>query len=127
MIYLPLSTAVWCSGMFVQQIGWAVECSLPMTMSLEQFPSYCFLPPANEVWGKVMFLHLSVIGLSGVVCPIVCWDTHSRDQRQTPPRQTPIGQTPPGQTTHPRILWDTVNKWVVLECILVYNHSRFCK
>ena len=51
------------------------------------------LPPANEVWGKVIFLHLSVIVFTGGV---------------------------PGQV-HPR-LGDTGNKRAVrilLECILV--------
>ena len=60
---------------------------------------YIFLPPAKEVWDKVIFLPLSVILFTGGVYPIAFWDT--------PP---PPGQTPPG------------NKWVVhilLECILV--------
>ena len=45
------------------------------------------LPPANEVWGKVMFLHLSVshsvhMG-SGVYTPQA--DTPQAETRQTPP------------------------------------------
>ena len=35
-------------------------------------------------WGKVMFLHVSVILLTGRVCPSACWDTH------------PAGPDPPG-------------------------------
>ena len=30
------------------------------------------LQPTNEVWGKVMFLHLSVILFTRSVCPIAC-------------------------------------------------------
>ena len=39
---------------------------------------YAFLSPANEVWGKVIFLHLSVIlfTVGGGVCLSACWDTH---------------------------------------------------
>ena len=62
---------------------------------MEEDVKSALLPPANEVWGKVMFLHLSVILF-----------------------------TPPPPTPHPGILRDTVNKWVVyilLECILVSN------
>ena len=40
-------------------------------------------------WGKVMFLHVSVILFTGGVCLSACWDT-------TPPEQTPPGQAPPG-------------------------------
>ena len=32
------------------------------------YQEYDYLPPANEVWGKVMFLHLSVILFTGGVC-----------------------------------------------------------
>ena len=64
------------------------------------------LRPANEVWGKVMFLHLSVILFIGVGC-----GRHL-------PRQTPSWQTPPRADPPKRQL-----KWVVhilLECILVF-------
>ena len=61
------------------------------------------LPLANEVWGKVIFLHLSVIlftgrGVPGQVHPPARYKVH-----------------PPG---------DTGNKWAVrilLECILVWK------
>ena len=76
-----------------------------------------FLPPANEVRGKVMFLHLCVILFMGVG-----GSAHPRPQMQTsyglgrPPwMQTPlgwadppdadpsrVGQTPPPQDTDPR-------------------------
>ena len=65
---------------------------------------FSFLPPANEVWGKVMFLHLSVILFTvGFVFQ------HAMEQ-------TPL----------PRILQDTVNKRAVrilLECILAIHLS----
>ena len=54
-------------------------------------------------WGKVMFLHVSVILLTEGVCPIACWDT-TQDQRQAPPPPPPA-DTPPGpgtpQSRHP--------------------------
>ena len=43
-----------------------------------QYASYWnayLLPPANEVWGKVIFLHLFVILFTGGVCLSACWDT----------------------------------------------------
>ena len=53
-----------------------------------------FLPPANEVWGKVMFLHLSVILFTGGVSARLHAGMHTPSGRH-PPRQTPsLGQTP---------------------------------
>ena len=46
------------------------------------------LPPANEVWGKVIFLHLSVILFTG---------------GQGVPRQVPPRQVHPGQVHHPAL------------------------
>ena len=48
--------------------------------------TYFPIPPSplNEVWGKVIFLHLPVFLFTGV-CPIACWDTPP-DQRQASPR-----------------------------------------
>ena len=47
-------------------------------------------------YGKVMFLHLSVILSTGGVCPSACWDT---PPRQTPPGRHPLwADTPSGQT-----------------------------
>ena len=53
------------------------------------------LPAANEVWGKVIFLHLSVILFTGGVCPIACWDTPTRDRGRSPGSKPPPEQTPP--------------------------------
>ena len=58
--------------------------------------SVVFLPPANEVWSKVIFLHLSVShsvhgGVPGQVPP-----------RQVHPRQVhPTGQVQPPQQVQP--------------------------
>ena len=58
---------------------------------------YFLLPPANEVWGKVIFLHLFVILFTGGVCLSACWDT------TTPLEQTPLqDQAPPQEQTSPR-------------------------
>ena len=102
-----------------------------------------FLLPANEVWGSVIFLHLSVILFTAGVCLSACWDTHppgSRHpwSRHPPPRsrhppweQTPLEQTPSPRSRHPPMgadppaqcmLGDTVNKravCILLECNLV--------
>ena len=43
-------------------------------------------------YGKVMFLHLSVILSMGGVCPSACWDT---PPDRHPQADTPSGQTPP--------------------------------
>ena len=53
-------------------------------------------------WGKVMFLHLSIILLTGRVCLSACWDTPpswaDTAPRQTPPwAHTPLGRHPPVQ------------------------------
>ena len=75
------------------------------------------LPPANEAWGKVIFLHLSVILFTGGV----------PGQVHPPGRNTSLGRyTPPGRYTPIPIsaCWHTVNKRAVrilLECILVYT------
>ena len=74
-----------------------------------------YLPPANEVWGKVMFLHLSAILFTverGI--PHLGTPPQADPPRQTPPRhilppsrQTPQGRIPPPETateaggTHP--------------------------
>ena len=38
----------------------------------------CSLPPANEVWGKVMFLHLCVILFTEGLCPSMHHRSHDR-------------------------------------------------
>ena len=55
----------------------------------------------NEVVAKVIFLHLSVILLTGRgVCLSACWNTTPPEQ--TPPRaDTPQEQTPPRADTAP--------------------------
>ena len=47
---------------------------------------HIFLPPANEVWGKVIFLHLSLILFTGGSTP---------QQVSPPTRYTPGPGTPP--------------------------------
>ena len=60
---------------------------------LATFTSFTFLPPANEVWGKVMISHLSVShSVHGGMYPsmqCVC------------PADTPPGRHPPRQTPAP--------------------------
>ena len=71
------------------------------------------LPLANEVWGKVMFLHLSVILYGRVSAPLHA-GIHTLLGRH-PPADSPLADNP---------LWDTVNKRVVrilLECIFIYT------
>ena len=51
-----------------------------------------FLPPANEVWDKVMFLHLSVIVFTRQGWIPAC-------NRAAPPPETPPGRHHPRQTT----------------------------
>ena len=99
-------------------------------------------PYANEVRGKVMSLNLSVILFTGV-CPITCWDTHTRLDKHPWTSLDIPGHTPPGHT-HPldtllldthtldtprfRIPRDTVNKGavrVLLVCILVCLNSCY--
>ena len=78
-----------------------------------------FLPPANEVWGKIIFLHLSVI--------LLTWGGEYLGRytlRQgTPPGQVhPQAGTPPREQGSSAWLGDTGNKRAVrilLECILV--------
>ena len=103
------------------------------------FPSYLLLPPATQVWGKVMFLHLCVILFTGGACrhtwvgwadPPGCRPHLDRPPwmqpplgippwMQTPPMQTPPMQTPLDADPPPGY----VNKRAVrilLECILVF-------
>ena len=67
----------------------------------------------NEVWGKVTFLHLSVILFTGRGLPQCMLGYHP-----LPWEQSPWSRHPPAQC----MLRDTVNKWAVcilLECNLV--------
>ena len=64
--------------------------NIPHSTNYETKKNVCeLLPPANEVWGNVMFLHVSVILLTGGVP----W-------QYSPPRAgTPLAGTPPGRYT----------------------------
>ena len=66
----------------VQLPLWTWDLTYPTGM-LSCFILLTFLPPANEVWGKVMFLHLCVILFTG-------------GSTQHPHRQTPLDADPPG-------------------------------
>ena len=78
----------------------------PIFTMMRQF-SVIFLPIPNEVWGKVMFLHLSVILFTGCgVHPLgrhFPLGRHPRGQRppnrhtraDTPPGRHPLGRHPP--------------------------------
>ena len=100
---------------------------------------YEFLPPTNEVWGKVKFLHLSVILFTGgstwAGSPpgrYTPWQVHPL--AGTPPGRYPLAGTPPWQVhplagtppagTPPNACWDTVKQAVhiLLECILIYTY-----
>ena len=86
------------------------------------------LPPANEVWGKVIFLHLSVILFTGgstwVRTPPGRYTTLGR---YTPlDMYSPLGMYTPGQLHPPP--YPMVNARAVrilLECILVDNCIYF--
>ena len=46
-------------------------------------------------WGKVMFLHVCVILLTGGVCLSTCWDTPLARQTPTPSQGYPLARQPP--------------------------------
>ena len=98
------------------------------------------LPPANEVWGKVISLHLSVILFTREDLPHCMLGYTPQEQtqlEQTPlPRADPLRvRHPPGADTLPKadtspqcMLGDIGNKWAVhipLECNLVANNFYF--
>ena len=66
------------------------------------------LPPANEVWGKVIFLHLFVILFGGSTWAGTSRQVHSPSGPGTPPsgQGTPRQVHPPGAGTPP---WDQVH------------------
>ena len=86
------------------------------------FPLFLsFLPPANKVWGKVIFLHLSFCSQWGVPHCMLGYTPQTRGryppQEQIPPQADPSRSRPPPQR-------DTGKKRAVrtlLECILVEN------
>ena len=60
-------------------------------MHTDKYQPWSLLPPANEVWGKVIFLHLFVILFTGGGIP-----------GEIPPAGTPPGPgTPPGTRNPP--------------------------
>ena len=100
----------------------STKCTVPFAWVVSSFRT--LLPPANEVWGKVIFLHLCVILFTGggsawAGTPLA--GTHPQ-----------AGTHPPWQV-HPReqcMLGDTGYKRAVrilLECILVESMNLICK
>ena len=83
-----------------------------------------FLPPANEVWDKVIFVHLSVsysVHRGSGCCDVTsCYGQHHH------PQQYPLpGQHPPLPGQHP--LPPPFIKWAVriqLECFLVFKKNQ---
>ena len=70
------------------------------------YPETCcflLLPPANEVWGKVIFSEACVKkSVHGGVCLSACWDTTPRPGTHTPQDQAPPGPDTPGDQASPR-------------------------
>ena len=64
-----------------------------------------FLPPANEVWGKIIFSVVCVKNsVNRGICLSACWDTILREQtsqEQTPPRADSPPEQPPGSRYPP--------------------------
>ena len=82
-------------------------------MNLEKLKRLEFLLPANEVCGKVIFLHLFVILFTGEgVCLSACWDTTPPSPGSRPPSGPGIpsrSRCPPQEQTsrdqaHPQTL-----------------------
>ena len=93
---------------------------------INEHEALILLPPANEVWGKVIFSVACVKNSvhRGTVCLSACWDT--TPQADNPPGADPPEQTsqsrPPEQTPLQCMLGDMVNKravCILLECNLV--------
>ena len=89
------------------------------TIDFRGFPKYDFLlPPANEVWGKVIF---SVACVKNSVHGGGTW-AGTPPARYTPPIQVHSPGSYPRTPQEQCMLEDTGNKWAVcilLECILV--------
>ena len=99
------SDSLWYNLMIKISLIFACPCSLIENMWT--LDNAWLLPPANEVWGKIIFVHLSVILFTGGVCPIACWDTppgaesspeQTLPQADTPPRTR--GRHPPPGAVH---------------------------
>ena len=77
-------------------------------------------------WGKVMFLHVSVILFTGGICLSACWDTTTPGTRHPPPRtrHPPVDQAPPGTRHTPgadttplrSACWEIRAVCILLEC-----------
>ena len=72
-IYLPLTSLAVCKS-YAIRFGFlepykmsSYDCTKPGSPSTNLVAALEFLPPANKVWGKVMFLYLSVILFMGGV------------------------------------------------------------
>ena len=91
-------------------------------MNTVKYHHILLLPPANEVWSKVIFLHLSVILFTGGSAsvhdgipqpprPGTPWTRDCSPPSDTPQTRHPLGQTPPGSDTpwsrHPHPEADT--------------------
>ena len=84
------------------------SCSHCMNRYLDLYPDsdpqsllHPFLPSANEVWGKVMFLHLSVILFGGGVYPSMNGAGGSCPGGCLPPPPTPTQTAFEAGGTHP--------------------------
>ena len=74
------------------------RCVLAPRLNLNFVTWDTFLTPANEVWGKVMFLHLSVTGADTPWADLLGRRPLGRHPPwEGTPRQTPLGRHP-GQT-----------------------------
>ena len=122
-IVISVSRAIHFQSLHVNNVIFLVVNPYFSTESLSQQPEsvYIYYRPQPS-WGKVMFLHVSVILFTGV-CPIACWDTPPWEQTPTlwtrhpiplgvdplwirhPPEQAspweqiPLEQTPPTADT----------------------------
>ena len=67
----------------------------------------CFNYHLQGSWGKVMFLHVSVVLFTGGICPIACRDIPPGSEAGTPGEQTPSRIRHPSgadpQSRHPLI------------------------
>ena len=102
-------------GNIKSKTGISVASEIPPIFSFGSFllphPLKLFLPPANEVLGKVIFLHLSVILFTGEVPPVPEAGNPPHRTRDTPhgtmhthplpdQRQAPPGSDTPAAAVH---------------------------
>ena len=111
------SVLAFIKRMFLNSILQDMTSCLISCLTYLRHVTQCFLPPANEVWGKVMFLHLCVILFTGGWLPSMHHRSHDQGVRGLDPRGSVSGgaacrgrvvciwgdgQTPPQDT------WDTM-------------------